>query len=438
MEKTLGEKFGRSRLTLVPLFISIFASACSGNREVEVNGFVASGYEEVRSEFINNFKKRGEVGAACSIYVNGELVVDLWGGLKNRTSGEVWKEDTVVRVYSTTKGMSSVVLAKLHSDGLLDINEKISRYWPEFGRNGKEDITVAQLVQHKSGLVILDRPVNVSELHNFSDLSKLLEESKPLWEPGLRQGYCAATLGLFEQQLVRRIDPAGRSIGQYFQEEIAGPLDADFYIGLPEDLDPGRLAELQMISPSPLKGLVNLHKPPKGMAGQIINQKSLFNQAFYVIVDDIGDPFRELSYEEPSGGGVGDARSLAKIYGLLAIGGEELGINSETLSLMTEYAEPAVEGSLDAVMGFESHGSKLGHLKPDSVFDYGSDAAFGFSGTGGSFAFADPEYGIGYAYVMSKMDYYGINDPREAALREALYRCVTTLRNSDAGAGEGK
>ncbi len=419
------------RLPLIAALLPIFASACTGKNGVEIHGYVADGYEEVRTEFIRNFERRGEVGAACSVFVDGKPVVDLWGGLKNETRGETWEQDTVVRVYSTTKGMSLIVLAKMHSDGLLDLDERISTYWPEFAGNGKEDITVAQLVQHKSGLVILSRPVMVSELENFNELSKLLENSKPLWEPGLRQGYCAATLGLFEQQLVRRIDPKGRSIGQYFREEIAEPLGVDFYIGLPEDMNPGRLAELQMISPSPLKGLINLHKPPKGLAGQIINQKSLFNQAFFVIVDDIGDPFRELSYEEPSGGGVGDARSLAKIYGMLATKPEELGITPETLSLMTDFAPPAEEGYLDAVMGFESHGSRLGHLKPDAIFDFGSESAFGFSGTGGSFAFADPDYGVGFAYVMTKMDYYGINDPRETALREALYRSVLRQQGAE-------
>ncbi|MCK5251152.1 MAG: serine hydrolase, partial [Spirochaetaceae bacterium] len=134
---------------------------------------------------------------------------------------------------------------------------------------------------------------------------------------------------------------------------------------------------------------------------------------------------------EPSGGGVGDARSLAKIYGMLATKPEELGITPETLSLMTDFAPPAEEGYLDAVMGFESHGSRLGHLKPDAIFDFGSESAFGFSGTGGSFAFADPDYGVGFAYVMTKMDYYGINDPRETALREALYRSVLRQQGAE-------
>lgn len=413
------------RIVTVGIVAACLAASCAGKEEIVVHGTVAPGFEEVREEFARNFSKRGDVGAACAVVVNGEPVVDIWAGVRDPGTGAPWEEDTVVRVYSTTKGLSAVVLAKLHSDGLLDIDERISTYWPEFAKNGKGEITVGQLLQHKSGLVILDRPVQVSELENFDDLSGLLEAATPLWEPGSRQGYCAATLGLFEQQLVRRIDPEGRSIGRYFAEEIAGPLDAEFFIGLPAAFEDDRLATLQMISPSPLKGLVNLHKPPKGLARQIINPKSLFNQAFFVIVDDTGDPRVELSYEEPSGGGVGDARSLAKIYGILAGGGEALGISPESIRLMTDYAPPATEGYRDAVMGFESRGSKMGHLKPDKVFPFGSESAFGFSGTGGSFAFADPEQGLGFAYVMTKMDYYGINDPREAALREAVYRCLS-------------
>jgi CubicO group peptidase (beta-lactamase class C family) len=397
------------------------------NQEMFIHGYVADGFEEVKSEFIKNFTKRGEIGTAFSVYYKGEKVIDLWGGYKNDETEELWEEDTLIRTYSTTKGISLIVLGKLHSDGLLDYNEKISTYWPEFGRNGKEDITVEQLITQKSGLVYPDRNVRVSELNNFTEISDLLEDSTPLWEPGEKQGYCAATLGLFEQQLVQRIDKKGRSIGRYFQEEIAAPLNVEFYIGIPDNVDSRRLAKLQMLSLSPLKGMLNFYKPPKGLIKQIMKPSSLLNKAFSVIENDVEDPFEELQYEDPSGGGVGEARALAKIYGILAMGGEELGISPETMKLFIEPAPPAAEGSLDVVMGFESVGSRAGYLKPSKMFDFGSDQAFGFAGTGGSFAFADPEYKIGFAYFMSKMDYYGINDPREAALREALYNCIGNL-----------
>ena len=390
-----------------------------------VHGYVAPGFEEVRTEFVKNFTRRGEIGAACSIYYEGEKVVDLWGGYRDVAGTRLWEKETVVRVYSTTKGMSLVVLAKLHSDGLLDYQAPVSKYWPEFAANGKGDITVEQLVTHKSGLVLLERSVTVSELDDYTQLALLLENTTPMWEPGSFSGYCAATIGLFEQQLVQRIDPEGRTMGRYFQEEIAGPLEAEFYIGLPDHVSSERLAELKMISP--MAGIFNLHKPPRGLVKNIINPGSLFNKAFSVIVDDVGEPIAELRFEEPAGGGVGEARALARIYGALATGGKEIGLSPETMRFIASTAPPATESTRDRVMGVESVGSRGGYLKPYLTFDFGSEQSYGFSGTGGSFAFADPELGIGYAYVMNKMDFYGTNDPREVALREAMYRCIEAL-----------
>jgi CubicO group peptidase (beta-lactamase class C family) len=395
------------------------------NPERLIHGYASVGFEEVKEEFIKNFTDRGEIGAACCVYYRGDKVVDLWGGFKAPKSDELWEENTLVRVYSTTKGMSLLVLAKLHSEGLLDYNEKVNFYWPEFGKNGKENITVEQLITHKSGLVLLDRSVNVSELHNFKELSSLLENSTPLWNPGEKLGYCAATVGLFEQQLVQRIDQKSRTIGQFFREEIAEPLGVEFYIGFPLEFKSDRLAHLKMISPA--QGIFNLHKPPKGMIKQLIKPSSLMNKAFSVIVNDQESELDELSFEEASGGGVGDARSLAEIYGILATGGEELGLSPETMKILVELAPPSEEGYLDVVMGFESEGSRGGYLKPSSIYNFGSKSSFGFSGTGGSFAFADPESELGFAYIMNKMEFYGINDPREIALREAVYHSISKM-----------
>jgi CubicO group peptidase (beta-lactamase class C family) len=421
----------KGRLLLTgAILLATFACCTSVTHQVEdesmlVHGYVAPGFEEVRTEFVRNFSHRGEIGAACSIYYRGEKVVDLWGGYRDVASTRLWEEDTIVRVYSTTKGMSLVVLAKLHSDGFLDYETPVSTYWPEFAVNGKSDITVEQLVTHKSGLVLLERSVYVSELDDYSGLASLLENSTPMWEPGLFSGYCAATIGLFEQQLVQRIDPKGRTVGRYFQEEIAGPLEAEFYIGLPDHVSAARLAELKMISP--MAGIFNLHKPPRGLVMNIINPGSLFNRAFSVIVNDFDEPIDELRYEEPSGGGVGEARALARIYGALATGGKEIGLSQQTMSFIASTAPLAIESARDRVMGVESVGSRGGYLKPYRTFDFGGEQSYGFSGTGGSFAFADPALGIGYAYVMNKMDFYGTNDPREVALREAMYRCIEVL-----------
>ena len=396
-----------------------------------IHGKVAPGFEEVKKEFIRNFAKRGEIGASCCIYYKGEKVVDLWGGYKNKKTKEPWEENTVVKVFSTTKGMALLVLAKLHSDGLLDYNEKVSTYWPEFAKNGKENITVVQLLTHKSGLVLLDRKVKVSELHNFDELSQLLENATPMWEPGKKHGYHSATIGLYMQQLVRRIDIKGRTIGKYFLDEIAKPLEADFYIGLPDDFETNRLATLKELVP-PL-ALFQLKKVPKGMLGQLINPGSLMMKSFMLIQIDLKNPLEELKFEEASGAGAGNARGLAKIYGELAIGGKKLGISNQTFKYLVERTNPPDDGLLDEVMRIKTIGSsvkwsKSGHCKPADDFDFGSESSFGFYGTGGSFAYADPENQIGYAYTMNKMDFYTQNDPREIAVREAMYKSISKFK----------
>jgi CubicO group peptidase (beta-lactamase class C family) len=151
------------------------------------------------------------------------------------------------------------------------------------------------------------------------------------------------------------------------------------------------------------------------------------NRSFALIKGDIDNPIEALKFEEPAGGGVGEARALAKIYGVLATGGHELNLNPETMEQMIHHTDPPEDGPLDVVMGWKSLGSGAGYAKPDSSFNFGSDLAFGFSGSGGSFAYADPRYQIGYAYVMNKMDFYGMNDPRETALRKAMYQSIWRL-----------
>lgn len=397
-----------------------------------IHGTVSPGFEEVKIEFIRNFKERGEIGASCCIYYQGEKVVDLWGGYRDKKTKEPWQENTVVKVFSTTKGMALTVLAKLHSDGLLDYEEKVATYWPAFAKNGKENITVEQLLTHKAGLVLLDRRVHVSELHDFKVMSELLENASPMWEPGKKSGYHSASIGLYIQQLVQRIDENGRSVGQYFNEEIANPMEADFYIGIPEEMEIQRIASLKELVP-PL-ALFQLKKVPKGMLSQLVNPSSLMMKSFMLIKIDIKNPVEELRYEEVAGAGVGNARGLAKIYGDLSMGSPALKISQETIEIMKARTVSPDDGNFDQVMKIKAVSSKpkwsrAGFCKPNIDFDFGPDSAFGFYGTGGSFAFADPENKIGYAYTMNKMDFYTQNDPREIALREAMYNSLSKLSN---------
>jgi hypothetical protein len=188
----------------------------------------------VRDAFAENFSRRGELGGACCVYHRGEKVVDLWGGVRDRATDEPWREDTMVIVYSSTKGLAAMTLALAHSRGWLDYDERVAAYWPEFARNGKETVTVRQLLAHQAGLFAFDEPVDRSVVADLDRLAAVLARQKPAWPPGTRQAYHAITLGYYEAELLCRIDPRRRSLGQFFQDEIAAPLGLEVYIRLPE------------------------------------------------------------------------------------------------------------------------------------------------------------------------------------------------------------
>ena len=209
-----------------------------------VEGHVSRGFEAVREAFADNFAHRQELGGACCAYRRGQKVVDLWGGIRNKETGEPWERDTMVIVYSATKGLAAMTLAIAHSRGWLDYEERVSRYWPEFAQQGKESITVRQLLAHQAGLFALDEPVDRGLVADLDRLAVVLARQKPAWEPGTRQAYHAITLGFYEGEILRRIDPQHRSLGQFFQDEIASPLGLDVYIRLPESIPNSRLATI--------------------------------------------------------------------------------------------------------------------------------------------------------------------------------------------------
>src|SRR5215470_11653729 len=209
-----------------------------------IQGHVSRGFEAVREAFIENFVGRCELGGACCAFHRGEKVVDLWGGVRNKQTGEPWEEDTMVVVHSATKGLAAMTLAIAHSRGWLDYEERVCAYWPEFAQNGKERITVRQLLAHQAGLFAINEFVDRSTVADLDRLAVILARQRPVWEPGTRQAYHAITLGFYEGELLRRIDPQHRSLGQFFQDEIASPLGLDVYIRLPEEIPNSRLATI--------------------------------------------------------------------------------------------------------------------------------------------------------------------------------------------------
>ncbi len=387
-----------------------------------VGGWVKPGFEGVRDEFERNFAERGESGAACAVYWKGEKVVDLWGGWRDAKTKDPWKEDTMVLVFSATKGMAAMTFAHARSRGLLDYDEKVAAYWPEFAQAGKESITVRQLLAHEAGLVLLDEALPAGRVMDHEFASALLARQKPYWTPGERHGYHSSTIGLYMAELLRRIDPAGRSLGRYFAEEIAAPLGLEFYIGLPAEIPDSRVARLIMASPA--GGLFNLGKLPKGMRAKMLDFNSYIMKSFGIPKDYDPASREGWSIELAAGNGIGTARSMAKAYGEFATGGTTLGIGAETLALLEAPPATPPAGLLDEVLGFDSWYS-LGYMRPGPSLSFGSSQkAFGTAGAGGNFAFADPEAELGFAYQMTKMGYYASDDPREKALRDAVYAAI--------------
>lgn len=392
--------------------------------EYQVHGTFAPGFEEVWFEFRRNFVERGEVGAALAVYHRGQLVVDVWGGFRDADHREPWQQDTMVVVYSTTKGMAALALAVAASRGWLDYDAPVARYWPEFAAAGKQALTVRQLLAHEGGLVVLDRPLTVAAMRDLDQVAEVLAGQRPAWPPGTRHGYHASTIGMYMNELLRRVDPAHRSLGQFFRDEIATPLGLAFYIGLPDDVPAERLAHVETLSP--LGGLGNLGKLPFGMALRIAWPWSLLNRSLSIPRGYDPNQRASLAIELPSGNGVGTARALATAYGELAMGAPRLGLSSSVLAALFAPPPPAAGGADDEVMGFPTYFS-LGFWKPSPSLDFGtSRRAVGSSGAGGSFAYADPDRQLGYAYVMNRMDYW-VGDPRELALRRAVRRCLDRL-----------
>jgi CubicO group peptidase (beta-lactamase class C family) len=388
-----------------------------------VAGFAKPGFEAVRQVFTQNFERGAELGAACAVYHRGEKVVDLWGGFRDRKTGAPWHEDTMAVVYSSTKGMAGLAMALAQSRGLFDYDERVATYWPEFAEQGKENITIRQLLSHQAGLFALDEPVTGELVGDLDRLATVLARQKPAWEPGARQAYHAITIGFYENELLRRVDPGHRTIGQFFQEEIATPLGLDFYIRLPEEIPDGRLAPMER--PSPAAMMLVLFTMPFlfGLATMTPSsnvRRSLLGSE--LPESEAKGRIYARNFEVPAGGGVGTARALASAYGEFASGGRKLGLRKETLEQLMAPPVPPSRGFRDECFKLESRFS-LGFTKPGPKHRFGHAGSFGAPGTGGSFGFADPHNQLGFGYVPNHM-VMRLIDPRGEALRKAAYASI--------------
>jgi CubicO group peptidase (beta-lactamase class C family) len=334
----------------------------------------------------------------------------------------------MVIVHSATKGLAAMAMAVAHSRKLIDYEERVCTYWPEFAQRGKARITVRQLLAHQAGLFVLDEPVDRAGVADPDRLAAVLERQKPAWPPGTRQAYHGITLGYYESELLRRVDPWRRTIGQYFQNEIATPLELDVYIRLPESIPNSRLATIARPSLSEqLRGF------PLRFTLEVMTGRS--NMVRALRGSELPHDTQRIyarNFEVPSGGGVGTARAIARAYSVFATGGRELGLRRDTLDLLEAPAIPPTRGFYDECMKGDIVHFSLGFMKDSTGWPLAGPRSYGSPGAGGSLGFADPEAGVGYAYVTSKMGAVLTGDPREVALRTALYDAI----HKKSGAGQ--
>lgn len=396
-----------------------------------VQGTVEPGFEELRDELQRNLSRRGERGAAFALCLRGRLVADLWGGLRDEARGEPWERGTMVMMFSATKGAVAAALALCHGRGLLDYDAEVARYWPEFAQGGKERVTVRQLLGHQAGLPVIDWPAREPRLETLADpdaLAPMLAAQRPLWPPGQHRGYHPSSLGFYLSELLRRVDPHRRTAGRFLQDEIAGPLGAELYIGLPATVPSRRVAPIRR---QPLReaALQALRLPPGFLRAYLgrdpLTRRAVHNLGLRSPAELDAAPYRAV--EVPGGNGIAEARAMARLYEALTRGGGALALPERTRDELTRYPADPPAGRRDRVLNVESVFS-LGFSRPSRSFRFGSsDRAFGAPGFGGSFAFADPDRGAGYAYLTNRLSVSLSDDPRELAMRRAAERCLRRI-----------
>lgn len=390
---------------------------------VDIAGEVAKGYEPVREAFANNFTQHGDVGAAFSLYVRGEKVVDLWGGLADDTTGRPWQEDTLQLVFSTTKGATAGCAHLLAERGQLDLEAPVADYWPEFKAAGKGEVPVRWLLCHKSGLPNVDAHLTPEQVEAWDPIVQALAEQRPYWEPGTAHGYHALTYGWLVGEVVRRV--TGRSLGQYFADEIAAPLGLDFWIGLPEALEP-RVSRLLQPEGGIGEGAANidveaLPEQVREIVRGFLDPEGLTQRALTISRPAMDYNDRAVHAAEiPAANGITTARSLARMYAGFV--GEVDGVRVLAPETVVDATREQSNGPDKVLFVPTRFGS--GFFIPSVFSPLFGGASFGHAGAGGSLGMADPDRQIGFGYVMNKMQQNLSGDPRTLTLVAAVNACV--------------
>lgn len=375
-----------------------------------IRGHVAAGFEPVRVAFEANFRRHNECGAALHIVIDGEPVVDLWGGSADQAQTRPWEADSLVNVWSTTKGWLALAMHRLADQGLIDFDAPVARYWPEFAQHGKEAVLIRHVLTHTAGLPAPTDRVPDEALYDWGAMTTALERSRLWWEPGTQCGYHAATFGWLNGEIVRRV--AGVSIGRYLRDEIASPLGADVAIGL-DASQQGRVAET--LQPSRLGRLMfNVMFTTGGgpRRAAFTNPPRPFNAV---------NTKRWREAEIPSSNGHASARGLARLYTPLALDGSCDGVR--VLSAAAARLAGCEQVRMKDVVTTTEMRRTLGFMLPEPALgDPRPQSAFGHPGMGGSLGFADPAHRLAFGYVMNRM-VVGL-DPRAMDLCKALYACL--------------
>jgi CubicO group peptidase (beta-lactamase class C family) len=393
-----------------------------------VSGACEPAFAAVRDEFARNFAERDEVGAAVCVTVDGETVVDLWGGVADPATDRVWEPDTRVVVYSCTKGATALCAHLLADRGLLDLDAPVAQYWPEFATNGKEDATVSMMLDHSVGVPALSGELEPGAMYDWDLMCDLLARQEPWWAPGTRNGYHMITFGWTVGELVRRV--SGRPLGTFFREEVAAPLGLEFDIGLPDELEPAVAPIIVWVPEADYDSSFTraIRAEPRGVSAMAM--KNMMKAR----ANPNSRAFRAA--ELGGGGGVATARGLAGMYAPLAGGGGSL-VGTDTLARMGEVSMATKDDAVLRIptrfaLGFMKSMDNRRRVTTSGCSAVLSSPAFGHVGAGGSLGFADPEARMSFGYVMNRQGAGILLNDRGQSLVDAVYRSLG-YRSDDAG-----
>ncbi len=375
---------------------------------MEIHGTCEDRFSKVKQVLSDSLDKGNDVGASFAVYEHGKQVVDVWGGHLDEDRTQDWQENTIVNVYSTTKTMSFLCAMLLAERGQLDFDESVATYWPEFAQNGKDNVKVWHFLDHAAGLSGTDEALTGADLYDWQKVISALEKQAPWWEPGTDIAYHALTQGYLIGELVRRI--TGKTIGKFFADEIAGPLNADFFIGVPES-EFGRIGNL-----IPSGEDASISQP--GDADSIAVKTFRYPAA--TALESRTEGWRKA--EIPAANGHGNARSVAKIHSVLANMGEAHGVKLFSEPLAREVMKPRIEGVDMALQVPMSFGLGFG-INTAKLLSANDNVCF-WGGWGGSLALIDQDAGISVSYVMNKMFPGLVGDTRSFDLVQAVYEAL--------------